>query len=417
MKCLQVTGGQPLTGQIEISGAKNAALPLMAASLMSSEDIHFSHMPSLADTHLMADLLSHLGKTVTRSGTNWTLSSEASHMDAPYELVSKMRASILVMGPLLARFGHARVSLPGGCAIGSRPVDLHIKAMQQMGATVELADGYVLARAPQGLSGCRIDFPFISVGATENAMMAAALASGQTELHGAAREPEILDLARCLNAMGARISGAGTDVIIIDGVTALGGAAHRVIADRVEAGSYAIGAALCSGTLHLTGIESGLLDSLITKMRLAGIDITPGDDSLHISSDGRYGAVDIDTQPYPGFPTDLQAQFMAMMCFAEGQSVITETIFENRFMHVAELMRMGAQIEVEGRRAIVTGMKELKAAPVRATDLRASVSLVLAALAAQGQTVISDIYHLDRGYADLEAKLRACGAILERCDG
>ena len=411
---LFITGGEKLNGAIRISGAKNAALPLLAASLMTEQPVQLGNMPDLADTRLMVKLLCHMGKQTDIHADNWTLSGETTHLDAPYELVAQMRASILVMGPVLACHGQASVSLPGGCAIGTRPVDLHIRAMQQLGATVELADGYVKARAPKGLKGCDISFPFVSVGATENAMMAACLAQGHTRLINAAREPEIIDLADCLNKMGAKITGAGSDIITIEGVASLSGCQHDVIADRVEAGSYAIGAALCGGEVTLTHFSPALIESLLDKLRSAGIGLVAQENSLTVSGDGRFGAVNIDTQPHPGFPTDLQAQFMAMMCLADGQSIINETIFENRFMHVPELSRLGADIQVEGRKAVVTGKKMLHAAPVSATDLRASVSLVLAGLVAQGQTNVRNIYHLDRGYADLEHKLGACGARLER---
>ena len=411
---LFITGGEKLNGAIRISGAKNAALPLLAASLMTEQPVQLGNMPDLADTRLMVKLLCHMGKQADIHADNWTLSGETTHLDAPYELVAQMRASILVMGPVLACHGQASVSLPGGCAIGTRPVDLHIRAMQQLGATVELADGYVKARAPKGLKGCDISFPFVSVGATENAMMAACLAQGHTRLINAAREPEIIDLADCLNKMGAKITGAGSDIITIEGVASLSGCQHDVIADRVEAGSYARGAALCGGEVTLTHFSPALIESLLDKLRSAGIGLVAQENSLTVSGDGRFGAVNIDTQPHPGFPTDLQAQFMAMMCLADGQSIINETIFENRFMHVPELSRLGADIQVEGRKAVVTGKKMLHAAPVSATDLRASVSLVLAGLVAQGQTNVRNIYHLDRGYADLEHKLGACGARLER---
>ena len=416
MGSLRIIGGASLEGNIRISGAKNAALPLLATALMTEKPVQFDNMPELADTRLMADLLAHLGKKTEKNGDSWSLSGKVANLDAPYELVSQMRASILVMGPLLACYGEAKVSLPGGCAIGTRPVDLHIRAMQQLGAQVELADGYVKARAPKGLIGCDISFPFVSVGATENAMMAAALADGQTRLINAAKEPEITDLADCLNKMGAKISGAGTDIITIDGVTSLSGCRHQVVADRVEAGSFAIAAAMCGGTVTLNDVNPALIASLSDKMVEAGVAITTSGDGMTITSDGHFQAVDIETQPYPGFPTDLQAQFMAMMCLAEGQSTILETIFENRYMHVPELVRMGADIVVDGRKAIVTGKKTLLAAPVMATDLRASVSLVLAAMATSGTTIIGNIYHLDRGYADLETKLGNCGANLERID-
>ena len=415
---LAVNGGNQLHGEITISGAKNAALPLLAAGLMAEggTGLTLTNLPDLADTRLMFRLLEQLGMSVDQQADRVAISGAATNTDAPYDLVSQMRASILVMGPLLARYGEARVSLPGGCAIGSRPVDLHIRAMQKLGAVVELADGYVQARTPNGLKGNKIIFPFVSVGATENAMMAACLATGTTQLVNAAREPEIVDLAACLSAMGAKISGAGSDVITIDGVSALHPAEHPVVADRVEAGSYAMAVAMTGGELCLKHMVPAHLDSLFEVMQQAGIDIVAGQDEVRVTSNGQYRGFDIETQPYPGFPTDLQAQFMAMMCRADGLSKISETIFENRFMHVPELVRMGADIQVEGRIALVRGKPSLLSAPVRATDLRASVSLVLAALAAEGRSVISDIYHLDRGYASLDSKLSNCGADLERLD-
>jgi UDP-N-acetylglucosamine 1-carboxyvinyltransferase len=418
MDSLKIYGGTALTGEIAISGAKNAALPLLACGLMvGTETLRLGNVPDLADTRLMLALLGHLGVEAKKDGDDLLLSGMATSLVAPYDLVSQMRASILVMGPLLARYGEAKVSLPGGCAIGTRPVDLHIRAMQKMGAIVELADGYVQARAPKGLTGAKILFPIVSVGATENAMMAACLARGQTQLVNAAREPEIIDLADCLNAMGAKISGAGSDVITIEGVDSLHSGHHSVVPDRVEAGSYAIAAAMTGGHLHLTQMRPHHLESLFEAMGQAGVSIDIGDNIAEIRADGRYQAVDIETQPHPGFPTDLQAQFMAMMCLAEGRSKISETIFENRFMHVPELMRMGADITVDGRTAMVTGKPSLLSAQVMATDLRASVCLVLAGLATKGETIVSRIYHLDRGYADLEAKLGACGAQLERVSG
>ena len=415
MDSLKIQGGVPLIGEIAISGAKNAALPLLACGLMAGTgSLRLSNVPDLADTRLMKALVCHLGVECTEDGEDIILSGEAQRYVAPYDLVSQMRASILVMGPLLARYGEAQVSLPGGCAIGTRPVDLHIRAMQKMGAIVELADGYVQARAPKGLSGAKIEFPLVSVGATENAMMAACIAKGQTQLVNAAKEPEIIDLATCLVSMGAKIEGAGSDIITIEGVDSLHDGAHSVVPDRVEAGSYAIAAAMTGGRLTLTNMHASHLESLFEAMCQAGVYINTAENTAQISSDRRYQAVDIETQPHPGFPTDLQAQFMAMMCLAEGRSKISETIFENRFMHVPELMRMGADITIEGRTALVTGKASLLSAPVMATDLRASVCLVLAGLATKGETEVSRIYHLDRGYADLEAKLGACGAKLVR---
>ena len=417
MDSLRITGGVPLDGEIAISGAKNAALPLLALGLMTTDTLTLSNVPRLADTLSMEGLLRHHGVTVSRDGETVSMSGGASCFDAPYELVSKMRASILVLGPLLARYGTARVSLPGGCAIGTRPVDLHIRAMQGLGAIVELADGYIQARAPQGLIGGRIVFPMVSVGATENALMAAALAKGDTELVNAAREPEIIDLAECLISMGAQITGHGTDVIRITGVDSLGAAKHQVVADRIEAGTFAMAAGITGGSLKLTGTKPRHLDALIDVMRISGIDVTPSDDGFSVTANARPIATDISTDPFPGFPTDLQAQFMAMMCLADGSSRISETIFENRFMHVPELTRMGADIKVDGGIAIVRGKKALTPAQVMATDLRASVSLVLAALATDGVSEVNRIYHLDRGYSDLEQKLGRCGAVLERVNG
>ena len=417
MDSLRITGGVPLNGEIAISGAKNAALPLLALGLMTTDTLTLSNVPRLADTLSMEGLLRHHGVTVSRDGETVSMSGGASCFDAPYELVSKMRASILVLGPLLARYGTARVSLPGGCAIGTRPVDLHIRAMQGLGAIVELADGYIQARAPQGLIGGRIVFPMVSVGATENALMTAALAKGDTELVNAAREPEIIDLAECLISMGAQITGHGTDVIRITGVDSLGAAKHQVVADRIEAGTFAMAAGITGGSLKLTGTKPRHLDALIDVMRISGIDVTPSDDGFSVTANARPIATDISTDPFPGFPTDLQAQFMAMMCLADGSSRISETIFENRFMHVPELTRMGADIKVDGGIAIVRGKKALTPAQVMATDLRASVSLVLAALATDGVSEVNRIYHLDRGYSDLEQKLGRCGAVLERVNG
>ena len=414
MDRLRINGGVPLKGEIIISGAKNAALPLLALGLMSDDAVVLENVPRLADTLSMEGLIRHHGVDVVRKDNTVTLSGAASSFDAPYYLVRKMRASILVLGPLLARYGKARVSLPGGCAIGTRPVDLHIRSMQALGAIVELADGYIQARAPQGLSGGRVVFPMVSVGATENAIMAAVLAKGSSELVNVAREPEISDLADCLNAMGAKISGHGTDIILIEGVTSLGGTKHRVVADRIEAGTFAIAAAMTGGRLTLKQARPRHLDALIDVLRLTGVNVNELGDDLAVTATGRALAIDIRTDPFPGFPTDLQAQFMAMMCIADGSSRISETIFENRFMHVPELVRMGANISVDGGVAFVRGRRQLTPAPVMATDLRASVSLVLAALATDGQSEVSHIYHLDRGYSNLEDKLGKCGACLER---
>ena len=417
MDYLEITGGVPLIGNIKISGAKNAALPLLKAGLMTSEALTLDNVPSLADTVLMEDLLRHHGLDVTRDGETVTLAGAADNFDAPYDLVRKMRASILVLGPLLARFGEARVSLPGGCAIGTRPVDLHIRAMQALGAMVELADGYIHARTSKGLKGARIVFPMVSVGATENAMMAAALADGTSELVNVAREPEIIDLADCLNAMGARITGAGTDTLVIEGVASLGAARHAVVADRIEAGTFAIAAAMTKGNLQLEGAVPKHLDALTVALREAGAEVETGSDYISVRADRRMNSVDIVTDPFPGFPTDLQAQFMAMMCVADVSARISETIFENRFMHVPELVRMGADIKVDGGLAMIRGRDSLTSAPVMATDLRASVSLVLSALATSGTSKVSRIYHLDRGYSHLEKKLGNCGAHIIRKSG
>ena len=414
MDGLEIEGGIPLHGDIYVSGAKNAALPLLATGLMCDGTLTLTHVPELADTRLMIELLAHHGLDIGFQDGRVSMSGPATNMDAPYDLVSKMRASILVLGPLLARYGEARVSLPGGCAIGTRPVDLHIRAMQKLGATVELADGYIQARAPKGLTGNTIVFPFVSVGATENAMMAAACASGTSQIVNAAREPEIIDLADCLNAMGARITGQGTDTLTIEGVASLSTATHRVVADRVEAGTFIMAAAMTGGSLTVRNIIPHHLDVLFDVMRQTGVGIDIGDNFVTVSANGRYKAQNVETQPYPGFPTDLQAQFTAMMCLAEGVSQISETIFENRFMHVPELVRMGADISVDGRTVVIRGKDALLPAPVMATDLRASVSLVLAGLATAGTTSVSHIYHLDRGYAGLEEKLGACGARLRR---
>ncbi|MEC7048667.1 MAG: UDP-N-acetylglucosamine 1-carboxyvinyltransferase [Pseudomonadota bacterium] len=414
MDRLKIDGGVPLTGEISISGAKNAALPLMAAGLVTDGTLRLTNVPDLVDTRSMEVLLRNHGLDVTRNGDVVEMSGDVTNIDAPYDLVRKMRASILVLGPLLARHGQARVSLPGGCAIGTRPVDLHIRAMQALGAVVELADGYIQARAPSGLTGARVVFPMVSVGATENALIAATLAKGTSELVNVAREPEIMDLAECLNAMGARITGHGTDMITVEGVESLGDAEHAVIPDRIEAGTFAIAALITGGDLTLTSARPRHLDSLLEILKDTGAAISVTDNSMRIAANGVAKAADITTDPYPGFPTDLQAQFMALMCLAEGPSRISETVFENRFMHVPELMRMGADIRVDGGVAMVKGRKTLTPAPVMATDLRASVSLVLAALATEGTSEVSRIYHLDRGYSDLEAKLGACGARMKR---
>jgi len=428
MDRIRIQGGRRLRGRVAIGGAKNAALPLMAATLLTDETVTLANLPHVADIATLASLLRHLGVSLTLNGhaangghAGRALSFTAAAIDdttAPYDLVRKMRASVLVLGPLLARCGRARVSLPGGCAIGNRPVDLHLKGLEQLGARIELVDGYIDAEAPEGLRGAQIQFPTVSVGATENLMMAATLARGETALVGAAREPEVVNLAQCLIAMGARIEGAGSDEIRIEGVARLGGVEHAVIGDRIEAATYAVAAAITGGEIEIAGIEPEFIAAATEVLDAAGVGIEPGEGRLVVRGAGRRPVgVDVMTQPYPGFATDLQAQMMALMCIATGASMITETIFENRFMHVPELRRMGANITVHGASALVRGVERLIGAPVMATDLRASVSLVLAGLAAEGETVVSRIYHLDRGYERIEEKLRALGADIERIEG
>ena len=415
MDKLLITGGARLEGEIPISGAKNAALPLMACALMAEEGMVLDNLPALADTNSMCELLNHLGVETQRDGqTVHFAASTAEVTDAPYDIVSKMRASVLVLGPLLARYGRARVSLPGGCAIGTRPVDLHIMGMEKLGAKVTLEDGYVLAEAPSGLKGASIVFPVVSVGATENVLMAAALADGVTTMTNVAREPEIVDLADCFNALGAKITGQGTDTITVHGVARLSSCRHSVIPDRIETGTFALAAAMTQGQVKLTHTRPDHLASLFAAMAQSGVQVEINDTDVTVTSDHRPRPVDIITDPYPGFPTDLQAQFMALMCIASGTSQISETIFENRFMHVPELTRMGANIQVNGGNAVIRGVESLTAAPVMATDLRASVSLVLAGLVAQGETVLQRVYHLDRGYDRLEEKLQNCGANIRR---
>ena len=417
-----IKGGVPLEGVIPIGGAKNAALPIMAASLLTTETLTLENVPRLADIATMANLLVQHGVMVGRVGegpdSGHVLKLSAAHITsstAPYDLVRKMRASVLVLGPLVARCGRARVSLPGGCAIGTRPVDLHIKGLQRLGAEVELREGYIEARAPKGLRGAEIAFPAVSVGATENLLMAAALAEGETLLINAAREPEITDLANCLVAMGARIEGIGTGRLKIAGVTRLHGTTHSIIPDRIETGTYIMAAAATDGEVKLTGTRLDLVAGVAHILEGAGVEVSETSDGLKIRRRGdRLDGVDIMTEPYPGFPTDLQAQVMALMTLANGASMITETIFENRFMHVPELARMGANINVHGASALVRGVPQLMGAPVMATDLRASVSLVIAGLAAAGETVINRVYHLDRGYERLEEKLARCNARIER---
>lgn len=417
-----IKGGQPLLGTIPVSGAKNSALKLQAAALLTADELVLGNMPSLADTRFFCDLLATLGNP--DGGTvDWPAGTSVARFRfdrigstfASYDLVRKMRASFNVLGPLLAREGEARVSLPGGCAIGARPVDLHLKALEALGAEIALEDGYVIARAPRGLKGAEIIFPFVSVGATEHAMLASVLAEGETIIENAAREPEIIDLAECLTAMGARISGAGGTTIRITGVSRLHGAHFAVMPDRIEAGTYALAAAAAGGDVLLHGARAGHLSSLLQVLRQSGARTNIEADGVRIAREpGRPRPVDIETRPFPGFPTDLQAQFMGYVCTAEGASIIRETIFENRFMHVPELMRMGADIHIRGNEAVVRGVPLLRGAPVMATDLRASVSLVVAGLAAQGETLVNRVYHLDRGFERLEEKLTACGAKVAR---
>ena len=419
MDQIVVTGGGPLSGVIPIAGAKNACLALMPATLLSEEPLTLTNAPRLSDIRTMTVLLRSLGAEIAslREGRVLALGSHGlSSRKADYEIVRKMRASILVLGPLLAREGEAVVSLPGGCAIGARPVDLHLRALEAMGARLDLRDGYVHARAPSGgLRGGRFAFPFVSVGATENALMAATLARGTSVLENAAREPEIVDLARCLRAMGAAIEGEGTGTITVEGVDRLGGATHRVVADRIEMGTYMLAPAIAGGSVECRGGSLDLVAAFAERLAAAGADVEATEDGVKVSrTANRMRAVDVATEPYPGFPTDLQAQMMALLSTSEGVSVLEERIFENRFMHAPELMRMGARIDVHGGTATVTGVERLRGAPVMATDLRASVSLILAGLAAEGETVVRRVYHLDRGYEAVEDKLSAVGARIER---
>ncbi|WP_026870692.1 UDP-N-acetylglucosamine 1-carboxyvinyltransferase [Inquilinus limosus] len=423
MDKIRIRGGRPLQGRLPISGAKNAALPLMAAALLSDEPLTLTNLPHLVDISTLATLLAQHGVEVALNGVA-SDGAQGRVMEltarrirsttAPYDLVRKMRASVLVLGPLVAREGHAKVSLPGGCAIGTRPVDLHIVGLEQLGAEIEVSEGYINARAPNGLQGGRIVFPKVSVGATENLMMAAALARGETVLVNAAREPEIVDLAACLTAMGAQIEGAGTDTIRIQGRDRLGRATHRIVADRIETGTYVMATAATGGEVELVGTSLHLIEAAADALRGAGVEFEPTVDGFKVRRSGDLIGVDVMTEPYPGFPTDLQAQMMGLMTVAKGASMITETIFENRFMHVPELMRMGANVTIHGASALVRGVPRLTGAPVMATDLRASVSLVIAGLVAQGETVLNRVYHLDRGYERLEEKLAACGADIAR---
>jgi UDP-N-acetylglucosamine 1-carboxyvinyltransferase len=425
MDRIRIRGGRPLTGTIPISGAKNAALPLMATSLLTDEPLVLDNLPRLRDISTMAHLLSDLGVEIVMATETGAPVADGQLAEltaggitstvAPYDLVRKMRASVVVLGPLLARCGRARVSLPGGCAIGTRPVDLHLKALAQLGAEIELREGYIDARAPNGLTGAHITFPMVTVTGTENLLMAAALARGETVLSNAAREPEVADLARCLGAMGADIEGIGTDTLRIMGQGRLNGARHSVMPDRIEIGTYAMAAAMTGGDIVLGGAKLELIGAIADTLTEAGGEIVETGSGLRVARrNGPLKGVDMMTEPYPGFPTDMQAQMMALMTIAEGAAMITETVFENRFMHVPELCRMGADINVHGASAIVRGVPNLSGAQVMATDLRASVSLVLAGLAANGETVINRVYHLDRGYERLEDKLAACGADIER---
>jgi UDP-N-acetylglucosamine 1-carboxyvinyltransferase len=434
MDKILIRGGVPLSGTIKISGAKNAALPLMAASLLTADPLVLANLPDLADITTMANLLVQHGVAIGIGAPNGdhadagdsadrpgrVLELSARHITsttAPYDLVRKMRASVLVLGPLVARCGRGRVSLPGGCAIGARPIDLHLKGLQRLGAEVELREGYIEARAPKGLRGAEIVFPSVSVGATENLLMAATLAEGESLLINAAREPEITDLAHCLTAMGAQIDGIGSDRLAIRGVASLHGAHHTVIPDRIETGTYMMAAAATGGEVRLLGARRDHVEAVRLILETAGLEVADTGDGIAVRRNGRLAGVDVMTEPYPGFPTDLQAQIMALMAIAEGASMITETIFENRFMHVPELARMGANITVHQASALVRGVPRLMGAPVMATDLRASVSLVLAGLVAAGETAVSRVYHLDRGYERIEEKLAACGARIERLRG
>ena len=417
MESLLIKGGRALNGSVRIGGAKNAALPVLISSLLTDQDLLISNVPHLRDITTTLELLGRLGANIEIDEKS-VVRIRASNLHsrcAPYDLVKTMRASILVLGPLLARYGEAEVSLPGGCAIGSRPVDLHVKALQQMGAKVSVELGYIKASVPRGfLSGANIVFDTVTVTGTENLMMAATLAKGGTRLENAAREPEIVDLADCLIKMGAKISGAGTDTIEIEGVSILGGGVHRVIPDRIEAGTFMVAAAATQGNLAIQDINPRHLDAVISKLREAGAQIEIMENSITLAMSARPRAVTVSTAPYPGFPTDMQAQFMLLNCVAEGSASVTEHIFENRFMHVHELQRMGAQIELHGNTSVIRGVQKLGGAQVMATDLRASACLVLAGLVARGETIIDRIYHIDRGYDCIEEKLLQCGADIRR---
>lgn len=420
MDTIHIRGGRRLNGRIPVSGAKNAALPLMTAALLTDEPLRLTNMPRLADVRTLTKLVAELGGDVAidrgEDADVMTIRvADIKSTTAPYEIVSQIRASFWVLGPLLARCHEAKVSLPGGCAIGARPVDLYIKGLQKMGAEIDLVEGYVLAKAPGGLKGAVIRSPIVSVGATHTLMMAATLAHGVTVLENAAREPEIGDVANCLVAMGAKIEGIGTSTLRIEGVDRLHGATHRVIADRIEAGTYAVAAAMTGGEVVLEGVEAETFEAALSVLRAAGAGVESEQGAVRIFRNGeRLQATDVVTQVFPGFPTDLQAQFMALMTTADGESEITETIFENRFMHVQELARFGANISLHGDKALVHGVEKLKGAPVMASDLRASAALIIAGLAAEGETTINRVYHLDRGFERIEAKLGACGADIWR---
>lgn len=414
MDKLKILGGLPLVGEVQAAGAKNAALPILCASLLTADPLELSNVPQLQDIATTIRLLKLLGVRTERDEERLTLQADSLvSTEAPYELVKTMRASILVLGPLLARFGEARVSLPGGCAIGQRPVDQHIKGLQAMGAQIEIEQGFVVARATR-LKGARIVTDMVTVTGTENLMMAACLAEGETILENAAREPEVVDLAKVLVAMGAQIEGAGTDRLVIRGVERLHGASHRIMADRIETGTFLCAAAACGGDVTVRATDPWSMDVTIDRLRETGATLTSGPDWVRLQANGRPRAVSVRTAPYPGFATDMQAQFMALDAVAEGTATVVETIFENRFMHVQELRRLGANIRIEGNTAIVQGVPALSGATVMATDLRASASLVIAGLAARGETTVERIYHLDRGYARMEARLQALGARIER---
>ncbi|MBK7136505.1 MAG: UDP-N-acetylglucosamine 1-carboxyvinyltransferase [Rhodocyclales bacterium] len=415
MDKLLIEGGVPLSGEVSISGAKNAALPLLCAALLTDEPLRLSNAPHLNDVSTMLRLLVQMGVDVTLDEKN-SLVLDAGGLDkpeAPYDMVKTMRAAILTLGPLLARTGRARVSLPGGCAIGARPVDIHIRGLQAMGAEIRVEHGYILAQAER-LRGARIFCDLVTVTGTENLMMAAALADGVTVIENAAREPEVADLARCLNSMGAKVRGAGSDIVTIEGVERLSGAQHRIMPDRIETGTFLVAVAAAGGRVRLNGTHCGILDAVVEKLREAGARIDCHRDSIEIEAGGALNAVSLRTAPYPAFPTDMQAQFMAMNCVARGAAVVTETIFENRFMHAQELRRLGADIEISGNTAVVKGVPRLDGATVMATDLRASACLVVAGLVARGETLIDRIYHLDRGYEHIEEKLSQLGARIRR---